>query len=88
MVQTGNVESYRARIEGKRWRLWIPPTHLLYFSPNTIGDLAKKCGLKVITHETSLPYEKYFRQAGLYGLLNTIKLSDNVVYYMKKVNQH
>jgi len=84
VVSTPNVDSYRAKIEGGRWRIWIPPVHLLYFSPLTIRTLFKTCNLEVVDQETSLPYEKYFRKFKLYGLVNKLKVSDNVIYYVKK----
>jgi 2-polyprenyl-3-methyl-5-hydroxy-6-metoxy-1,4-benzoquinol methylase len=84
VVSTPNVESYRARIQGQKWRIWIPPEHLLYFSPETMKSLCSHCGLEVIDYETALPYEKYFRSAKLYKLFNKLKLSDNIVYYIRK----
>jgi 2-polyprenyl-3-methyl-5-hydroxy-6-metoxy-1,4-benzoquinol methylase len=84
VVSTPNVESYRMKIQGKKWRIWIPPEHILYFSPKTIKKLCKQCCLQIIGYETALPYEKYFRQSRLYPFLNALKLSDNIVYYVKK----
>jgi 2-polyprenyl-3-methyl-5-hydroxy-6-metoxy-1,4-benzoquinol methylase len=84
VVSTPNVESYRAKIQGQKWRIWIPPEHLLYFSPDTIKKLCRCCCLQVIGYETTLPYEKYFRRTKLYKLLNRLKLSDNIIYYIKK----
>jgi 2-polyprenyl-3-methyl-5-hydroxy-6-metoxy-1,4-benzoquinol methylase len=85
VISTPNVDSYRARIQGKKWRCWIPPEHLVYFSPETMRNLLKKCALEIIDQETALPYEKYFRKIKLYSLLDKLKLSDNVIYYVKKV---
>ena len=85
VMGTSNVDSYRARIQGKRWRIWIPPEHLLFFSPKSMRNLLKKCNLELIDLETALPYEKYIRKVKLYGLLDKLKLSDNVIYYAKKV---
>jgi 2-polyprenyl-3-methyl-5-hydroxy-6-metoxy-1,4-benzoquinol methylase len=84
VVSTPNVKSYQAKFQGKKWRMWIPPEHVLYFSPETVKHLCKQCSLDIIDYETALPYEKYFRRIKLYKLLDGMKLSDNVVYYMKK----
>ena len=84
VVSTANVDSYRARSEGKRWRMWIPPEHLLYFCPTTIRHLFNSCDLEIIGYETALPYERYFRRMGLYPLMNRLQISDNVVYYARK----
>jgi len=84
VVSTANVESYRARIEGRRWRMWIPPEHLLYFSPTTVKTLFYRCHLDVIHREAALPYERHFRKVGLYAWLNKLGVSDNIVYYARK----
>lgn len=85
VISTPNVDSYRARVQGEKWRCWIPPEHLVYFSPETMRNLLKRCGLKIIDQETALPYEKYFRKIKLYSVFDKLKLSDNVIYYVKKV---
>jgi 2-polyprenyl-3-methyl-5-hydroxy-6-metoxy-1,4-benzoquinol methylase len=85
VVSTPNVESYRAKIEGRRWYRWIPPVHLLYFSPQVMRTLFKMCDLEVVDQETALPYEKYFRQLKLYSLLDKLQISDNVIYYVKRL---
>jgi len=82
VVGTPNVNSFRARIHRKKW--FIPPVHVLYFSPKTIGNLFKKCKLELIDQELAFPYEKYLRKYRLFNLLNKIKLGDNVIYYAKK----
>lgn len=84
VVSTPDVDSFRARLEGKRWRVWVPPDHLLYFSPRTMGRLCELCNLEIIDEETAVPYEKYMRKIKLYTLLDKLKLSDKVIYYVKK----
>jgi 2-polyprenyl-3-methyl-5-hydroxy-6-metoxy-1,4-benzoquinol methylase len=84
VVSTPNVKSYQAKFQGKKWRMWIPPEHVLYFSPETMKQLCKPCNLEIIDYETALPYEKYLRSIKLYNLLDRLSLSDNVIYYMKK----
>ncbi len=86
VVSTANVESYRARLEGRRWRMWIPPEHLLYFSPTTTRHLFNACGFQIIHCETALPYERYLRTLGLYPLIDELKVSDNIVYYARKAS--
>jgi 2-polyprenyl-3-methyl-5-hydroxy-6-metoxy-1,4-benzoquinol methylase len=87
VLGTPNVASYLATIQGKRWRNWEPPAHLLYFSPETMSHLIDRCNLKMIDHESAIPYEKYFRGLGLYRLIDKLKLSDKTVYYASKPNE-
>jgi 2-polyprenyl-3-methyl-5-hydroxy-6-metoxy-1,4-benzoquinol methylase len=51
-LTTGDIGSSLAKIRGKRWRMIHPPTHLSYFSTDTIKELLKKHGFEVveITH--------------------------------------
>ncbi len=86
VISTPNVDSYRAKIEGRRWRIWIPPEHLLYFSPESLSSVVEQSELEIMDKETALPYEQYFRKALLYGLINRMRLSDNVVYYMRRTS--
>jgi hypothetical protein len=83
---TPNVASYLARVQGKRWRNWEPPAHLLYFSPQTMDRLFEECDLKMIHHETAVPYERYWRKMRVYSLIDKLKLSDKVIYYAAKRN--
>lgn len=47
-ITTGDIGSLNAKIRGGKWRQIHPPTHLHYFSKNTITRLLKKHGFKVI----------------------------------------
>lgn len=84
VLGTPNVDSYLAMIQGKRWRNWEPPAHLLYFSPKTMGRLFDQCNLKMIHHESAVPYEKYVRRMKVYRLIDKLKLSDKIIYYAGK----
>jgi 2-polyprenyl-3-methyl-5-hydroxy-6-metoxy-1,4-benzoquinol methylase len=48
MIATGNLDSFLARLMGKRWRLMTPPQHLFYFSRRTLTALLEKIGFHVI----------------------------------------
>lgn len=47
-LTTGDISSLNARLQGKRWRLIHPPTHIHYFSRESITRLLNKFGLRVI----------------------------------------
>ena len=86
VVGTPNVDSNLARLQGRRWRNWLPPDHLLYFCPGTMDRLLNKCNLEMMHYETAVPYERYVRRMKLYGILDKMNLSDNVIYYARKVH--
>ena len=46
-LTTGDIGSWVARIQGPRWRLIHPPTHLHYFSKATITRLLTGLGFSV-----------------------------------------
>jgi 2-polyprenyl-3-methyl-5-hydroxy-6-metoxy-1,4-benzoquinol methylase len=81
VMGTPNVDSYLAMIQGKQWRNWEPPAHLLYFSPGTMNRLFERCSLKMVAHETAVPYEKYLRRVKLYPIIDKLQLSDKTIYY-------
>jgi hypothetical protein len=46
-LTTGDIGSLVARLRGPKWRQIHPPTHLHYFSRDTIGRLLRRHGFKV-----------------------------------------
>ncbi len=54
---TGDIGSLFARVRGKKWRLIHPPTHLHYFSKNTIRRLLNQFNLEVVR----ITYPGYWR---------------------------
>jgi SAM-dependent methyltransferase len=65
-LTTGDISSLNARVRGSRWRLIHPPTHLHYFTPDTLGRLLGRYGFDVI----HVSHPGYWRSVGL--LLNTL----------------
>lgn len=47
-ITTGDIESLNARLMKKRWRLIHPPTHLQYFSRNTLTRMLDRLNFDVI----------------------------------------
>lgn len=47
-LSTGNVDSLLAVITGRYWHLMIPPRHLYFFSPATIGRLLSAAGFELV----------------------------------------
>jgi SAM-dependent methyltransferase len=46
-LTTGDIGSWLARLQGCNWRMIHPPSHLHYFSKETITELLRKNGFKV-----------------------------------------
>jgi 2-polyprenyl-3-methyl-5-hydroxy-6-metoxy-1,4-benzoquinol methylase len=47
-ITTGDVGSGVARLRGARWRQIHPPTHVFYFSRDTLAKTAKAADLEVV----------------------------------------
>lgn len=52
-VTTGDIGSLNARVRGRRWRMVHPPTHLHYFSRETLTALLDDAGFDVVHVETA-----------------------------------
>ena len=53
ILNVGDMDSLFAKILGKRWYIFIPPTHLYFFTKNGIKKILEKSGLdtKIIIRE-------------------------------------
>ena len=51
-LTTPNINSLASKINKQYWQWLSPPAHLFYFSPETIIELLKRSGLKVVSIET------------------------------------
>jgi SAM-dependent methyltransferase len=51
-VTTGDIGSLNARINGKRWRLIHPPTHLHYFTSTSLLRLLDRSGFEPVYDRT------------------------------------
>ncbi len=47
-ITTGDIGSLNARLRGARWRMIHPPTHLHYFSKNSLRRLLERYGFEVL----------------------------------------
>ena len=65
-ITTGDIDSKLAKSQGSRWRMIHPPSHLQYFSKNTLTKLFNSKGFEVI----DVKYPGYWRSLGqiLHGL--------------------
>jgi SAM-dependent methyltransferase len=67
-LTTGDLGSLNARVRGSRWRQIHPPSHVNYFSRDTIRRLLTRLGFRVAGIETAAYYHT------LYDVLATIEL--------------
>jgi SAM-dependent methyltransferase len=90
-LTTGDIGSMMARLRGARWRQIHPPTHLHYFSRDTLERLLRRHGFEIeyCGYEgmyRSLDTMAYIvlalkhRRPGLYRLLKRTGLLEHAVY--------
>jgi SAM-dependent methyltransferase len=65
-ITTGDIGSLNARLQKGRWRLIHPPTHLHYFTKQSLTRLLDRCGFSVVHVE----YCGAYRSIG--GMLHNI----------------
>lgn len=47
-ITTGDIASFNARRQKARWRLIHPPTHVHYFTRQSLCQLLERCGFRVV----------------------------------------
>lgn len=72
VIETGDIESLLAKIQGASWRLITPPFHLQYFSRKSLTRLLEKYGFKVVRIDR-VSFYRTIRQI-LYKLTHNQKL--------------
>jgi 2-polyprenyl-3-methyl-5-hydroxy-6-metoxy-1,4-benzoquinol methylase len=85
VLTTGNVESPLARLQGKKWRMLIPPIHLSHFSPSTIKYLLESAKLRMIEQTNALPYESLLTKLKLINVCKSLGMSDKMLVYARKI---
>lgn len=68
-IQTGNIESLKARLTGSRWNYITLPGHIYYFSPETIRRYLEKTGFEILKIVPPSDHEKS-RFLSLYSKLS------------------
>jgi len=65
-ITTADILSMNARVHGKKWRQIHPPTHIHYFSKETMGQMCENYGFEKIAYSTSAYYHN------IYNILRSI----------------
>ena len=61
VIETGDIDSLIAKIQGNSWRLIFPPDHLQYFSKSSLIKLLNKSGFEV-KNISWVGFHRTFRQ--------------------------
>ncbi len=61
VIETGDIGSWLAKIQGGKWRLITPPTHLNYFSNDTLAEILKRDHFQVL-EKCYVPFHRTLRQ--------------------------
>lgn len=79
ILTTGDIGSLLAIVQKNKWRMIHPPTHIFYFSKNTISSILNKCGFQVV----SINYRPTYRNLG--SVLNQVFVKKT--QYKKFINK-
>jgi SAM-dependent methyltransferase len=77
-LSTGDVGSLVARVRGVRWRQIHPPTHLYYFSRDTLTQAVERAGLERVATTSEGIYRSYRSMA--YGIFSLGGKPTNWIY--------
>ena len=78
-ISTGDISGLLPRVQGKRWRMIHPPSHIHYFSASHLQKLLQQSGFHVI-HTSYVPVYRSLRQIyySLFLLKKTGKISSKL----------
>jgi 2-polyprenyl-3-methyl-5-hydroxy-6-metoxy-1,4-benzoquinol methylase len=90
-ISTGDIKSLMATCQGSSWRLIHPPTHIHYFSKQSITTILNKYGYEVIQIEYAGYYRKFdiilyklfvkkLKLPSLYNYLVKLKINELIFY--------
>ena len=82
---TPNVDCYLRKLQGMRWRAFVPPIHLMNFGPRSIGALMDRTGFRIVRRSVPLPRESLLKRLGIIGFLKAIGFSDKMMVFAEKV---
>jgi len=82
---TGDVDSYLRKLQGLRWRSFIPPIHVANYGPRSVKSLLEKTGFRLLSSSVALPREELLSKLHVINSLKKIKFSDKMLIYAQKV---
>jgi 2-polyprenyl-3-methyl-5-hydroxy-6-metoxy-1,4-benzoquinol methylase len=81
---TSDVDSYLRKIQGFRWRAFIPPIHLVNYNYKVVDLLLKNTGFHIVLRSVALPRESLLQKLKIIDLLRKIKFSDKMMIFAIK----
>ena len=81
---TGDVLSYLRKLQGAKWRSFIPPIHVTYFDNKSVTELLERTGFSVLSRSVALPRESLLKKIGLLEILKKAKFSDKMMIFASK----
>jgi pimeloyl-ACP methyl ester carboxylesterase len=81
---TGDVDSYLRRLQGLRWRAFIPPVHLANYGERSVHALMERCGFELIEKTVALPREALLKKLRVLDLLKRLRFSDKMMVFARR----
>ena len=81
---TGDTGSYIRKLQGTRWRAFIPPIHLANYNVKSIRRLLEKTGFSLMVRSVALPYEFILKKLRMINILKKINFSDKMMIFALK----
>ncbi len=86
VFNTPDVDSYVRKVQGLRWRNFIPPIHVTYFGQRAAAHLLRRTGFRLINNTVALPRERLLQKLRLFGFLKAIRLSDKMLVFAERAD--
>ena len=92
VIQTGNIDSIFAKLQGINWGILTPGGHLYYFSPKTLRKMLELTGFEIVKISTHGDITQNERIKNLIGykyinwfIVKTLGLGDIMTVYALKI---
>ena len=92
VIQTGNIDSIFAKLQGINWGILTPGGHLYYFSPKTLRKMLELTGFEFVKRSTHGDITQNERIKNLVGykyinwfVVKTLRLGDIMTIYALKI---
>lgn len=83
-ITTGDIGSFNARLRKQKWRMLHPPTHLYYFSKETLRLFLEKNGFQILQEEY-ISLSRSIRQIAYSVLMSGKKKHGNLYKLLEKL---
>lgn len=84
VFNTPDVDSYIRKLQGLRWRCFIPPIHVTYYGPRAVKALLERTGFRLLSRTVALPREALLQKLHVFNFLKKIHFSDKMLIFAEK----